>query len=459
MHDRQRTRDGPRLTPSLTATDPLPPVIDPTIVKRVSLRATDLGGLTATVDGAVSPREVREGDVVEVDLSGSSRADLVVSLKQCNPLSAMVCATRTGALTVRTSPNLTLRGWTLFVSPNGDGFDDTATSRVELDPRLPVTARWRIRSTAGATVAGPYEFSAAEIAAGTTDEADIVIDLRKRLGRSLRTGEYRFEVETTGASPGFTKSTRKSVPLFVSSAPPITTLSPATSFFYPFAAVGSGSGVPTVMTFRPALDAYEARYGTLGYRILASNGLPLGGTTQHLDVRNSLAWDGYYRRDGRYTAAPAGTYRIELYRTRSCTPECERVYGPVSAPFTLRDRTPRLVHRSVTATARSTWKRTAAKRNARVKRGKQGALRFERKAPHGAGMVKTVHSVRLPDSRDRDSWVPFRVRLRGSWGNADDVRVAVISPQGKTVAHPILPAAAALSPSTSLSDGSGPTDT
>lgn len=414
-------------------------VVDPTVVSAVSLRATDLGGHPATVSGAVPRGEVRDGDLVDVDVSAISSADLLVSLQQCSPLNDLVC-TRTGVeLTVRTGPNLSVSGSGLFVSPNGDGLWGTATSHVQLDADIPVTARWRVLSTAGRPVAGPFEFSSGELDAATRPYqwAAIVIDLRKRLARPLPSGEYRFEVETTATVTGFTKSTRKSVPLAVSDAPPVTRLTPTTRFFYPFAAVSAGSGVPTTMRMSPALDPYEVKFGGYFYRILRSDGRPLGGSTELISVRDALTWNGYYWRDGLHVPAPAGTYRIELVRTPPCVGGvCERVYGPVSAPFTLRDGTPDRVNASVAASARSTWRRTVVKRGAKVHRVKGGAVRFTRKAGRqGAAKVTTLHSVRVPADRERDSWFPSRVRLRGAWGNTGDLRVAVVTPKGRTLRY------------------------
>lgn len=428
--------------PHLVVTGPRPStVIDPSVTDQVSLRATNLGDFPATASGdGVPTREVREGDLVDIDVSRMSNTQLLVSLQQCNPLNALACVETRINLSVRTAPDLTVSGHELFVSPNGDGFSDTATAIVQLDRVVPVTARWRVASRSGATVAGPYEFSAAELDGATSGYqtwAQIVIDLRKRLVRPLPSGEYRFEVETTAAVAGFTKSARKSVPLFVSSAAPITKLTPTTRFFYPHSGIDPRSGVPTRMAMSPALDAYEARFGRVYYRILASDGRPLGGSTPLIPAWDGLTWNGSYWRDGLYVTAPAGTYRIELVRARPCVADvCEKVYGPVSAPFALRGGSPPLVDVARSASARSSRQRTVKKRYVRIHRGKRGLLRYEpRRGPKRAGIVTTIHSVRVAANRGRDSWLPHDVRLRGSWGNPSDIDIAVVTPNGRTLPY------------------------
>ncbi|MBW9204867.1 hypothetical protein KV097_02840 [Mumia sp. zg.B17] len=436
------------LRPTLTPTKPLPSVIDPSVIKRVSLRATGLGGFPATVDGGVRSRQVRDGDVIDVDIPSTSSVDVYVSLQQCSPLNAAVCEGAGLSLRVRKEPDITLSSpGPMLLSQNGDGLWETATSHVSLDSRTPLTARWRIISTAGATVAGPYEFTADEIRAGqfggnwAGTNLRVLIDPKARLGRPLPAGEYRFEVEVTATATDFTKSARKSVPLFVSNAAKITSLTPTTPFFYPFAGVGPGSGVPTVMRFSPALDPIEARYGDIRYRILASNGKPLGGSTPLLGIAGALEWNGRYWKDGVATVAPSGRYRLELVRTRNCTHTgCEYVYGPVSAPFTVRATPPKLIKTTVRASARSTLKRTLVKRNARVKRARHGNVRFVRKAGgRGLGRVTTLHSLRIPGDRNRDLWFAARVRLRGTWGTQNDIRIAVVTPRGRTLPFRHLP--------------------
>ncbi|WP_167005199.1 hypothetical protein [Mumia sp. ZJ430] len=427
---------GPR--PTLTPTKPLPSVIDPSVTKQVSLRVTGLGGSPATVDGDVTSRQVHDGDVIDVAISSTSSVDLFVSLRQCNSLNGQVCE-RTGlSLTVRKEPDLTLWGpSTMLLSQNGDGLWETATSQVSLDSRTPLTARWRIISAAGATVAGPYEFSADQIREARNPApwgTRILIDPKERLGRPLPAGEYRFEVETTATAPDFKKSTRKSETLFISNAAPMTRLTPKTSVFYPQAV--AATGVPRVMELSPRIDSYEARLTGFRFRVLTADGKPLGDPIGGIGWDQPvIAWDGAIRREGRpATTAPEGTYRIELIRTIRTGAGVDEsdVYGPVSAPFTLRRGYPDSVTRSVAASARSSWQRTAVKQNARVQRGKHGVLRFRRKAAgKGAARVTSVHSVRIPRDRLKDR--RMRIRLHGAWGNPGDVKIAVIAPWGETL--------------------------
>ncbi len=417
-------------------------VIDPTVVPKVSLRVSGLAGSPATVDGGVIRRTVHDGDLLDIDLTRVSSARIDVWLQQCNPLNEGACVKTGTYLIVRRAPALELWGpSTMLVSQNGDGLWETATSQVELDGDVPVTARWRIISARGVTVAGPYEFSADEIRQGRTRHGPswhdvgihVVIDPRARLGRPLAAGEYRFEVETTAAVEGFTKSVRKSETLYVSNAAPITRLTPKTPVFYPQAV--AATNVPRVLELSPRVDYYEARLTSFRYRVLTSDGKPLGDPVSDVGWDQPvIAWDGAIRRSGRpTTTAPAGTYRIELIRTimTGVGVEMKDVYGPVSAPFTLRRGYPDSAEASVAASARSSWQRTAVKRNARVQRGKQGAMRFVRTATgQGAGRVTSVHSVRIPRDRIKDR--RMRIRLRGAWGNRRDVTIAVVAPWGET---------------------------
>jgi hypothetical protein len=416
----------------LTSAEAWPSVLDPTVLGRVSLRATDLGGYPAMVTGlpGVASGQVDDGEVVEVDLSSVADGDYEVWVRQCNPLNTFICTNRGWRWRVRRAPYLEASGPALLVSQNGDGFWETAVTRVVLDEDVSVTARWRITSR-GATVAGPYEFSPEAISqARSSGGTAIEVDPRAKLGHPLPAGEYRLEVEATANEPDFTKSKRVSVPLHVSNAAPVTKLTPNARVVYPD---DSHPGVAHGLRISPRLDVREARYGGMGYRILKGDGQPLGGAGSWylVDPDNPvITWDGRYYRNGggALVPAPEGAYRVELIRFPVGGPP--GVYGPVSAPFTLSRLQRREVERVVVKTARASRLRTLAPRGARVRVGGRGSLRFERLPGSTlAPLVTTLHTVRVPAHLGRSA----QLRVRGAWAVARDVDLEVVTPTGRTV--------------------------
>lgn len=415
----------------LGRTETWPSVLDPTVLGQVSLRATDLGGYSATVTGlpGVANGQVHDGEVVDVDLSSIGDGDYEFWLRQCNPLNTLICTTRGGSLLVRRAPYLAVSGPDLFVSQNGDGFWETAATEVFLDKDVSVTARWRITSR-GVTVAGPYEFSSEAISqarsgGGTTIE----VDPRAKLGHSLPAGEYRFEVEATASESDFTKSKRVSVQMHVSNAAPVTKLTPNARVIYP---EDIHPGVAHTLRVSPRFDVGEARYGGMGFRILQRDGQPLGGPTSWWEVdpvNPVITWDGrYYKNgEGRPVPAPEGTYRVELMRFQGWGPG---VSGPVSAPFTLSRRQRDSVERAVVKTARASLLRTLVRHDARVRVDGHGSLRFERlPGSPSAPLVTTLHTVRVPAHLGRS----VALRVRGAWGVSRDVDLEVVTPTGRTI--------------------------
>lgn len=414
----------------LRRTETWPSVLDPTVLAQVSLRATDLGGYSATVTGlpGVASVQVHDGEVVDVDLSSVADGSYGFWLRQCNPLNTLICTNRGGSWLVRRAPYLLASGPDLFVSQNGDGFWETAATQVVLDAEVSVTARWRIISR-GVTVAGPYAFSPEAISQARSGGTAIEVDPRAKLGHSLPAGEYRFEVEATASEPDFTKSKRVSVPLHVSQPAPVTELTPDARMVYP---EDIHPGVAHMLRVSPRFDVGEARYGGMGFRILRGDGQPLGGPTSWWRVDPAdpvITWDGrYYKNgEGRPVPAPEGTYRVELIRFQGWGPG---ISGPVSAPFILSRKQRDSVERTVVKTARATRLRTLVPRGARVRVDGHGSLRFERlPGSPSTPLVTTLHTVRVPAHLGRG----VALRVRGAWSVARDVDLEVVTPTGRTI--------------------------
>jgi hypothetical protein len=419
------------LSAHLEPTESWPSVLDPTGLGRVSLRAAGLGGYAATVSGlpGVASRQVHDGEVVDVELSGLADGNLEVWLRQCSPLNGWACTELGLELVVRRAPYLVATGADLFVSQNNDGLWETAVSSVVLDPDVRVSARWRITS-GGITVAGPYELTADEIAQARSSGIDIVIDARARLGRPLPAGEYRFEVEATSTVPGFAKSNRVAIPLHVSTGEPIGSLTPNARVFFPD---DYHRGVAHELRMSPRMDLGEVKYGQVGYRILKNNGQVLGGPGLWVKLDPAdpvITWDGRYYKNGQGSPvpAPAGAYRIELIRSERAGP---LVFGPVSAPFTLSRKSRDPVERAVARSARATHVRTLVQRGGQVRAGNHGTLRFRRWSyGQGPPQVTTFHTVRIPAHIEGTT---AQLRIRGAWGESRVADIAVVTPHGRVV--------------------------
>lgn len=286
-----------------------PSAADPAVLGHVSLQATDLGGHPATGTGLLAVnKQVREGDVVDVDLSTLPDGDYGLGLRQCNPLDGSICVETARTLRVRRAPHAWLIPGDLFLSQNGDGFWETASATVFLDSGIAVDARWRLMSDRR-TVAGPFQLSAEEVLQAKEHGVDVVIDPRATLGHALPAGEYRFELEATALEPDFTKTKVVSVALHVSNTAPITKLTLNADVFYPNDTTADVSHVIQVAT---PFDFGEARYGGLGYRVLTSDGRTVGGPGAWWAVdptSRRITWDGYYYEEGEPTRSSTGSGR------------------------------------------------------------------------------------------------------------------------------------------------------
>lgn len=336
----------------------------------------------------------------------------------------LLCAAALGATVLAALPAEALEPTRLSVTSadpllneNGDGYWDSATVVVSADADV---AHWTIRSASGAVVAGadltPEQIEAARGEPGAALPVDSATT-----GLALAAGTYTFTV--TAAAAGKDPSTG-STKIYVSTAPPLTALSPSTQVFYPWDVY---AGAPHAVTFRHGLDARLVQHGAARFEIVGPEGRVGSWPIDASDPL--LRWDGRFRPappDDVTPYASPGTYFLRLV----VRDDGRTAYGPMSAPVAVSwaFRAPRTW--TTTRTANATRTATLTQRGARLRvvdgRFRYRAFNTDWRSPP---LVRTAHVVRIPSNRVL-GFAPV-LTIRGRWQHDLDIDLEAVTPTGK----------------------------
>ena len=292
-----------------------------------------------------------------------------------------------------------------LLNENGDGFWESATVHIGAHADA---AHWVLAR--GGTAVAQGDLTDTQLSQASGMGTSIPISSAITGGTPLAAGTYTFTVHATkaGALP-----TTDATQIYVSTAPPITTMVRSSTVFFPN---DYQDGVPHEIAFRHGLDATILTWGVTGFEVIGANGPLVSGS---IDARDPWArWGGMYvpAGGGGLTLAPPGVYRIRLkIRDNGAT---ELIGGPLSQPFGL-SRGYR-VTRSFTTMQKASATRTATltRRHARFS-VVDGSLRYRRTGNdwRRTSLVRTAHQVRIPTGRIPGSRPALVVR--GRWHDAD----------------------------------------
>lgn len=338
----------------------------------------------------------------------------------------LLCAAALGVTVLGALPAEALEPTRLAVSSadpllneNGDGFWESATVVVSTDADV---ARWTLRSASGAVVAAadltPEQIEAARGQAGAALPVDSVTT-----GLTLAAGTYTFTVTATATGKD---SSTGSTKIHVSTAPPLTALSPSVPVFYPWDIyAGAAHGV----TFRHGLDARVVQHGAARFEIVGPDGRVGSWPIDASDPL--LRWDGRFRPaapDGVSPWVSPGTYFLRLV----VRDDGRAAYGPMSEPVAVSwaFRAPRTY--TTTQTANATRTATLTQRGARLRvvdgRFRYRAFNTDWRSPP---IVRTAHVVRIPSNRVL-GFAPV-LTIRGRWQYDLDIDLEAVTPAGKVV--------------------------
>lgn len=302
-----------------------------------------------------------------------------------------------------------------LLNENGDGLWESATVRVGTDADA---ANWELISPDG-HVAVRADLTALQLSAAGRGEGSFPIS-STTTGSALTAGTWTFSVTATaGGKEPVTRSTS----IYVSSAPPLTSLAPSATTIYPR---DTHPGVAHTVAFRHRLDSTITDRISAMFQVFGPNGFVDGAWTVDGD-ETPLRWSGWYQPPGGGTRlAPEGTYRIRMLLSDGD----QWTYGPLSQPLTVSwdYRVP--VTRRTSRPATATRTATLTQRYARV-RAVDGSLRYRafntswRQRP----LVRTAHRLAIP--RDRAPGFPVFLVVRGRVALAIDLDLEVVTPAGK----------------------------
>ncbi len=303
-----------------------------------------------------------------------------------------------------------------LLNENGDGYWESATVSVSSDADA---AHWSLLSPGGQVVA-EADFTNEQLYAAHWSGSAALEVSSVTTGVALPAGTYTFSVTATAV--GKTPSTA-STAIYVSTAPPLTALTPSAPTIYPR---DSHPGVPHTIAFRHHLDSTVAGWGSVTFQVLGPDDFVDGAWI--VDGNEPLLrWNGTYQpQGGGTTLAPEGTYRIRMVLS-----DGDRwTYGPLSEPFTVSWDYRALVTSTTARPATSTRTATLTQRHARV-RASDGSLRYRafNTSWRQEALVRTAHRVRIP--RDRVAGYPvfLVVRNRLQWDR--DMDLEVVTPAGQ----------------------------
>lgn len=410
----------------LVSPDKWPSVIDPTAGGSLSVRATNLGEGTGTLQlGGRAPQTVNNDEVVTFDLATLLPGNRELRLTLCDEIQG--CRSTSRILVVRIAPSIEVWGNDRLLNENGDGLWESATPRIRLDPDVDVAVQWSVKS-GSRLVAGPFPLTQQQIGVARAGMEGVGVPIHAQtLGKGLPAGDYSVEVRSTGVEEGFTKSAVRSWELHVSTAPAITALTPRTSVFYPR---DVQTGVAHEMVLSPRLDPRVVRYGVGSFEVLDAKGQVLANLS--LDpAEGIIRWTGMYHPEtgGGHQLAPAGIYRIRLSAWDDGVETAQ-----VSAPFRLSHAYRTMVEVvGPKRRAASTRTATLTTRAASV-RAVGGSLIYRKHRgaePPSGPLVQTVHKIRVPSSSIKN--VHPLLRVHGRWAYDTDIDVRIVTPRGKVV--------------------------
>ncbi|HWJ07958.1 MAG TPA: hypothetical protein VNS46_01195 [Nocardioides sp.] len=310
---------------------------------------------------------------------------------------------------------LYVRSFDPLLNENGDGLWESATVTVGTDAEA---AHWELASPEGQVVAGA-ELTAQQLSEASRGQGSFVIS-SATTGAPLEAGTWTFSVTATaiGKAPATASAT-----IHVTSAPPLTALTPSAATIYPR---DTHPGVAHAVAFRHRLDPAITDRVSAVFQVFGPDGFVDGAWTVDGD-EPLLRWTGWYQPSGGGTRlAPEGSYRIRMLLSDGD----EWTYGPLSQPFSVSwdYRVP--VTRTTARLAPATRTATLTQRYARV-RAVDGSLRYRafntswRQEP----LVRTAHRVSIP--RDRAAGFPVFLVVRGRYTLAIDLDLEVVTPAGR----------------------------
>jgi len=322
----------------------------------------------------------------------------------------LLCATALGSSVLGAVPAVALEPTQLSVSSadpllneNGDGYWESATVDVHTEGSA---ARWVLAK--GKTIIAEADLTPAQ------RQGEPVAVSSATAGGPLAAGTYTFTVTATavGRAP-----TTRSTEIYVSTAPPLTALTPDAAVIHPRDIY---PGVAHEASFRHGLDDTILQHGTRTFEVVGDKGAL--GTWFISPTDSRLHWEGL----GSDGPARAGTYRVRLV----VADDGGTRYGPLSRPFRLSTayRVPQEL--TVTKKANATRTATLTQRGARV-RVVRGSLHYRalntdwRREP----LVRTAHRVRVPRAHVPGTQV--FVVVRGRWQWPQDPDAEVVTPDGR----------------------------
>jgi hypothetical protein len=335
----------------------------------------------------------------------------------------LLCATALGVSVLGALPAraaqptwVSVASYDPLLNENGDGYWESATVHVVITDAD--AAHWTL-AKGGQTVA-EADLTAEQLSyARGWGGLDLPVD-STTAGRALAAGTYTFTVTATSSGQ---QPASGSTSIYVSTAPPLTALTPGAAAVYP---ADDYPGVAHEATFRHGLDRTILDWGTAGFQVVG-NGEPIAPWA--IDSADPvLRWDGYGTpaAGGTSGPAPAGAYRVRLL----LRDDDAISYGPLSQPFRLSWGHRILTEHTVMQPATATRTATLTQRGARV-RASHGSLRYRavntdwRTEP----LVRTAHRVRVP--RDRAAGTPVRLVIRGRRQWTEDLDLELVDPAGR----------------------------
>ena len=338
----------------------------------------------------------------------------------------LLCATALGVSLLGALPaeaaeavSLSVFGEDSLLNENGDGYWESARIHVSTDAS---SAHWSL-TTAGGDVVAEADLTEGQLSASRPPYGTYLsVSSATTGGHPLAAGTYRFTV--TGTSPYETRATA-STAIYVSTAPPLSPLTPNAAVIYPN---DSYAGVAHEATFRHGLDrTHIVQGGASMFEVVRDDGVAYGPWL--IDPSDPvLRWDGTGspQTGGTNGPAPAGTYRVRLLIRAGRSVQ----YGPLSQPFRVSAGYREFSEHTESRPANATRTATLTQRGARV-RAVNGSLRYRatntdwRREP----LVRTAHRARVP--RERVPGTTSFLVIRGRWQWAQDPDAEIVTPSGR----------------------------
>lgn len=326
---------------------------------------------------------------------------------------ALVCAPSAGAAEATW---LNVSGYDPLLNENGDGYWESATVTVTTDADA---VHWSLLSAGGQAVAEADLTPDQLVTAHGPGGVALPIS-SATTGAPLPAGTYTFSVTATAAGKA---PAAASTPIFVSTAPPLTALTPSAPTIYPR---DTHPGVPHTIAFRHHLDTTITQSTSVMFQVLGPDDFVDGAWIVDGD-EPLLRWNGMYQPPGGgMSLAPEGTYRIRILLSDGD----HWADGPLSKPFTVSWDYRALVTTTIARPATATRTATLTQRHARV-RAVDGSLHYRafNTSWRQEALARTAHRVGVP--RNRVPGYPVLLVVRGRYQWDIDTDLEVVTPDGR----------------------------